>query len=440
MEIEKKRIDGWKSIAAFFNRDRTTVMRWAQSRDLPIYKVPGDGSTSVFAYAHELEAWLSKHGAIETETNPPAPTPAIETKPQVRTILFTPFVMAGLLGIIIVVALIATFSGSKNAKADLPPNRETANLYLQARADWASRSPEGLRASIKAFEEVTRQAPDFAPAYASLADAYLLAREFDSTPDAIAYQRAEAAARNALRLDKNSPHGNRAMAFISYWWWHDIDSARTYFNQAIEQDRDAVQTHFWYGNALIDNGQFAKGLRELEKALVKEPGSTAIQTDYAWALWSSGDRQQGKARLLQLAQKGKVSAYSYLTYIALADKDWTGYIDHIEKRSLLRNDANSVQQVAAQKRALQQGGEKALLDILSKNSVSDPSAPVSDSSGLAIYAALSNDRAKLYAILLKADQKNEIWGFSGMTQAVFKPWRQDTQINALINKRKGRDL
>ena len=54
------RIDGWKAIAAHFRRDRTTVMRWAQSRGLPVYRVPGGGSGSVFAYVDELDAWLNR--------------------------------------------------------------------------------------------------------------------------------------------------------------------------------------------------------------------------------------------------------------------------------------------------------------------------------------------------------------------------------------------
>ncbi len=56
------RLDGWKMIAAHFRRDRTTVMRWAQTRGLPIKRVPGGGSGSVYAYVHELDTWISQGG------------------------------------------------------------------------------------------------------------------------------------------------------------------------------------------------------------------------------------------------------------------------------------------------------------------------------------------------------------------------------------------
>src|SRR5579862_2382099 len=57
------RIDGWKAIAAHFRRDRSTVMRWANGSDFPIRRGPGQKSGSVWAYAHELDAWLTRNSS-----------------------------------------------------------------------------------------------------------------------------------------------------------------------------------------------------------------------------------------------------------------------------------------------------------------------------------------------------------------------------------------
>ncbi|MBY0305392.1 MAG: hypothetical protein K2W86_09630 [Sphingomonas sp.] len=56
-----KRLNGWKAIAAFFGRDRTTVARWAKERGLPVHYVPGGKQKSVFAIERELDAWRSQH-------------------------------------------------------------------------------------------------------------------------------------------------------------------------------------------------------------------------------------------------------------------------------------------------------------------------------------------------------------------------------------------
>ena len=54
------RLDGWKMISSYFNRDRSTVMRWARDRDLPVHRIPGGKQGSVFAYTHELAAWAAQ--------------------------------------------------------------------------------------------------------------------------------------------------------------------------------------------------------------------------------------------------------------------------------------------------------------------------------------------------------------------------------------------
>ncbi len=56
------RLDSWKAIAEYLDRDPTTVMRWAKERGLPVYVVPGQGQRhrAVYAYKGEIDAWLKK--------------------------------------------------------------------------------------------------------------------------------------------------------------------------------------------------------------------------------------------------------------------------------------------------------------------------------------------------------------------------------------------
>ena len=45
-----RRIDGWKAIASYFGRDRSTVMRWMRERQLPVHRMPGGKQGTVFAF------------------------------------------------------------------------------------------------------------------------------------------------------------------------------------------------------------------------------------------------------------------------------------------------------------------------------------------------------------------------------------------------------
>jgi hypothetical protein len=51
------RLDSWKAIAAYLQRDERTVQRWERELGLPIRRVPGRGR-SVFAYTNEIDEWL----------------------------------------------------------------------------------------------------------------------------------------------------------------------------------------------------------------------------------------------------------------------------------------------------------------------------------------------------------------------------------------------
>ena len=68
------RLDSWKAIAEYLDRDLATVRRWEKTLRLPIHRVGGTGR-SVFAYKAEVDAWLrSSPAAGET------PRPAGETQ------------------------------------------------------------------------------------------------------------------------------------------------------------------------------------------------------------------------------------------------------------------------------------------------------------------------------------------------------------------------
>jgi TolB-like protein len=54
------RVDGWKSIADYLDRDVTTVIRWAKIHGLPVNRGPaGSPRRAVFALKSEIDAWVA---------------------------------------------------------------------------------------------------------------------------------------------------------------------------------------------------------------------------------------------------------------------------------------------------------------------------------------------------------------------------------------------
>jgi hypothetical protein len=75
-----ERLDSWKEIARYLDRDERTVQRWETECALPVHRTPGRRRGSVFAYQHELDTWLA--GRNET---PPASAPVAVAVPSPST-------------------------------------------------------------------------------------------------------------------------------------------------------------------------------------------------------------------------------------------------------------------------------------------------------------------------------------------------------------------
>ncbi|OFW00469.1 MAG: hypothetical protein A3I61_05040 [Acidobacteria bacterium RIFCSPLOWO2_02_FULL_68_18] len=84
---ERRRLDSWKEIAKYLRREVRTVIRWEQTRGLPVHRLPGGKSSRVFAYVDELERWLHNGGASKSDVVPvpgagAAPAAASQQEPS----------------------------------------------------------------------------------------------------------------------------------------------------------------------------------------------------------------------------------------------------------------------------------------------------------------------------------------------------------------------
>lgn len=79
MTPESGRLESWKEIAAYLNRDVRTARRWEKERSLPVHRAPGKRS-GVYALVTEVDAWLKAGSAraaapAQVESPPPARLP-----------------------------------------------------------------------------------------------------------------------------------------------------------------------------------------------------------------------------------------------------------------------------------------------------------------------------------------------------------------------------
>jgi hypothetical protein len=83
----ESRLNSWKEIAAYLNRDVRTVQRWEKTERLPVHRHAHEKQSSVYALQSELDAWLAERSASP---------PAINRRKSRRTIAWSAATALGL--------------------------------------------------------------------------------------------------------------------------------------------------------------------------------------------------------------------------------------------------------------------------------------------------------------------------------------------------------
>ncbi len=176
-------------------------------------------------------------------------------------------------------------------------NREAYRLYQLGRFHWNRRSREGFFKGLEYFGQAIGHDPDFALAYAGLADSYTLLANYGLVSPQEAFPRAKAEARRALAIDPKLAAAHTSLAWAAYIFDWDWKAAEDRFQQAIELDPSYVTAHHWYADFLTAMGRHAEALASIHRALDRDPLSLIINRDVAWNHYFARDYDRALAQL-----------------------------------------------------------------------------------------------------------------------------------------------
>jgi TolB-like protein/DNA-binding winged helix-turn-helix (wHTH) protein/Flp pilus assembly protein TadD len=162
-------------------------------------------------------------------------------------------------------------------------NPEAYESYLKGRYFWNKRTADGLSKAIDYFNEAVNKDPDYAQAYAGLADSYALAGDWKYALLAPkeAYPKAKAAATKAIALDGTLGEAHISLAFCLDNFDWDWESAGREFTRGIELSPGYATGYDWYGWHLAMLGRNGEAVAEVEKAESLDPLSLIINADLA---------------------------------------------------------------------------------------------------------------------------------------------------------------
>jgi TolB-like protein len=210
----------------------------------------------------------------------------------------------------------AKLTGSEqNALAARPTeNPEAHQLYLRGRYFWNKRTGADFKKAIGYFNQAIEKDPNYALAYAGLADACVLLSAYAEASPKDSLPQAKAAAEKALGLDSTlgEAHASLAQALLAY----DLNfaEANREFRRAIELNPNYATAHHWYGESVLGPlGQFEEAIAEARRSLELDPLSVIINADYGSALTNARRYDQAIKQLRKTVEMDPGFYYAHWT-------------------------------------------------------------------------------------------------------------------------------
>jgi len=162
---------------------------------------------------------------------------------------------------------------------------------------------EDWKKALDYFNAAVEKDPDYALAYAGLANAYISLVADSLLPKAEAIPKAKQAALRALQLDDSLSEAHVASArILSYYDW-DWAGAEREFKRAIELNGNSGEAHREYAAYLTNVGRNEQAVAEVKKARELDPLTLVTNFQVAWTLIGARRYDEAISESQQLIEK-----------------------------------------------------------------------------------------------------------------------------------------
>src|SRR5271157_2969282 len=226
---------------------------------------------------------------------------------------------------------------------------EAYDLYLKGRFYWNQRTPAGNKESIGYFKQATAKDPNFALAYAGLADAYNFGNIIGDYSPKDSFPEAREAAIKAIALDPSLAEAHAALGMEKSHYEFDFPGAEREFLKALEVNPNSAYAHLFYSNCYLSPmGRTSEAIAENKKALELDPLSLPINNFMAMTYLFAGDYEKAYQQFQHtIAMDPRFPlAHQYFSFLLTTMGRYEDAIEEDEKRQLL--GGGSPQEAAAQ--------------------------------------------------------------------------------------------
>lgn len=214
-----------------------------------------------------------------------------------------------------------------------PSSYQAYDLYLRGRYFWNKRTPEGFQQAAGYFRQAIVRDPNYAAAYAGLADTFGLMSTWGQVPQNEFMPKARATAQKALALDESLAEAHTSLALVAENYDYDWQAAEKEFRRAIELNPQYATAHQWYAECLSWQGRFNEALAESERARQLDPLSLIIAADHGAILYFSRqyDRAIEQFRSVYAMDPSFGRAAGLMVYAYVQEGRFAEALDEIER-------------------------------------------------------------------------------------------------------------
>ena len=162
---------------------------------------------------------------------------------------------------------------------------EAYRLYLKGRHHWNKWTEEGFYKAIEYFQKAVNKDPEYALAYAGLADSYVLLGWNSYLSPKEAFPKGKVAATTALRLDANLAEAHTSLAAILWlydWRWNEAEAE---FKRSLDLNPNYATGNHWYAEYVMTMGHEAEAITRMNNGQDIDPLSLIINVAVGWALY-----------------------------------------------------------------------------------------------------------------------------------------------------------
>src|SRR6058998_777111 len=211
----------------------------------------------------------------------------------------------------------AKLTGSElQAMAKVPTaNTEAYELYLKGRFFWNKRTGADLKRAIDYSNQAIAKDPNYALAYAGLADSYTLLSVFGAASPQDSIPQARVAAKKALELDNTLAEAHASSGRILSGYDYDFERAIAEFERAIQLNPNYATSYHWISNGpLTARGEFDRAITEGKRAVELDPLSMIDNADLGQIYFYA--RRYDEA-ISQVGKAIEIDPHSYLAHYYL---------------------------------------------------------------------------------------------------------------------------